>query len=286
MNARAIATLVVAFACITSVGVASTTLESSLSSTPDDVINVGHDLIPISPSDTGALKEAITASEDGSGDTSAEKASDGSMTKQGSGDDGEEQRNQRRGDEGSSGHQQSDTEENRQSGSGEEESRQSLGGLGDVPDPGQSWLPLLIAVLVLALLVRYRDRVAAFLEPPESGESGEPIGVPAPKNDVERAWVAIVGATRIENPWRKTPAECADAAVEKGLDADAVQRIRRVFEDVKYGDREVTEARRDEVHRNLDRLDVRTDVRADGGEPNGTKRSSSDRWSDGGEEKR
>lgn len=285
MNARALATLVVAFACITSVGVASTTLESSLSSTPDEVINVGHDLIPISPSDTGTLKEAITASQDGEGDTSAEKASDGSLQKQGSGDDGDQQRNQRRGDEGSSGQQQSDTEKNRQSGSGEEESRQSLGGFGDIPDPGQSWIPLLIAVLVLALLVRYRDRVAAFLEPPESGESEERTGVPAPQNDVERAWVAIVGAARIENPWKKTPAECADAAVETGLDGDAVQRIRRVFEEVKYGDREVTEARRDEVHRNLARLDVRTDVRTDGGELSGAKRTSSEHRSDGREER-
>lgn len=282
MNARALATLVVAFACITSVGVASTTLESSLSSTPDEVINVGHDLIPISPSDTGTLKEAINPSQDESGDTSAEKASDGSLQKQGS--DGDQQQNQRRGDEGSS-QQQSDTEKNQQSGSGEDESRQSLGGFGVIPDPGQSWIPLLIAVLVLALLVRYRDRVAAFLEPPESGGSEERPGVPAPKNDVERAWVAIVGATPIENPWKKTPAECADAAVETGLDGDAVQRIRRVFEEVKYGDREVTEARRDEVHRSLARLDVRTDVRTDGGEPSEVKRASSEHRSDGREER-
>ncbi|SFF78023.1 protein of unknown function [Halopelagius inordinatus] len=276
MNARALATLVVAFACVTSVGVASTTLESSLSSTPDEVINVGHELIPISQSDTGTLKEAITAAGDGSGDTSAEKSSDGSLTTRDD-DGGDEERNRRSGDDGSSGQQQKDAEKNRQSGSGQEESQQSLGGFGNVPDPGQSWIPLLIAVLVLALLVRYRDRVAAFLEPPENRASEEPVGVPAPENDVERAWVDILGATRVENPWKKTPAECADEAVESGLDPDAVQRIRRVFEEVTYGEREVTEARRAEVHRNLARLDVRTDVRADGGERNATERTSSDR---------
>ncbi|MFC6826996.1 DUF4129 domain-containing protein [Halopelagius fulvigenes] len=267
MNVRAIATLVVAFACITSVGVASTTLQSSVSSTPDEVINVGHDLIPLSQSDTGTLKRAMTG-EEGSGGASTKKSSDGSMTKQASGGDGSEQRHQRR-DDGSSGQQQKDVEKNKPAGSSSSEGNQpeqSVGGIGEIPDPGQSWLPLLAAVLVLALLVYYRDRVASFLEPPEGNDPDEPVGVPAPKNDIERAWLTVVGATRVDNPWRKTPAECAAAAVENGLDPDAVQRIRRVFEEVKYGEREVTEDRRDEVRRNLARLDVRTDLRADGGE--------------------
>lgn len=266
MNVRAIATLVVAFACITAVGVASTTLQSSVSSTPDEVIDVGHELIPLSQSDTGTLKRAVTG-EEGSG-ASSKQPSDGSMTKQASGDDGPEQRNQRR-DGGSSGQQQKDVEKNKPASSSSsqgDQAEQSVGGIGDVPDPGRSWLALLAAVLVLALLVYYRDRVASFLEPPEGERAGESAGVPAPKNDVERAWLTVVGATRVENPWQKTPAECADAAVENGLDPDAVERIRRVFEEVKYGEREVTEARRDEVRRNLDRLDVRTNLRADGGE--------------------
>jgi hypothetical protein len=255
MNAQSVATVAVAVACIVSVGVASTTLESSLSSTPDDAIDFEWDQVPLNPEQGGALKRAITAPQEDGSESVSQEPSDGPLQKQGGGDGPDRQSRQ----SGESSDRQSAASADRQSSSGGTDQSNSVGGFGPIPDFKQSWLPLLIALLILALLVKYRDRVAAIFEPERTDAPGGRRGVPDPANDVERAWLAVVGASRLKNPWQRTPAECAAAAVENGLNADAVERIRRVFEEVRYGEREVTEARRDEVRRNLSRLDARTD---------------------------
>lgn len=125
-----------------------------------------------------------------------------------------------------------------------------------------SWLPALVVLAVVvasaAVLVRYRERIVRRLRaPPADRGASTPRPLdPDPENAVERAWVAVLAAADVDDPRRRTPGECAAAAVASGLDPEGVERLRRVFEEVRYGGREVTPERRRRAERGLDRLDL------------------------------
>lgn len=65
----------------------------------------------------------------------------------------------------------------------------------------------------------------------------------ADENGVYRAWTELLDAAEIDRPSALTPAECAARAVDRGYDADAVDRLRTVFEEVRYGDGAATDRR-------------------------------------------
>lgn len=59
---------------------------------------------------------------------------------------------------------------------------------------------------------------------------------PTADNAVYRCWVEVTELADAEAPETYTPAEFAAAAVEAGMDEDDVEELRRLFEDVRYGD--------------------------------------------------
>lgn len=65
-----------------------------------------------------------------------------------------------------------------------------------------------------------------------------------PSNPVYRAWREMAAATESETDGSLTANEVAAAAAERGLDGDAVRTLTRVFEEVRYGDRPVTDDRK------------------------------------------
>lgn len=66
---------------------------------------------------------------------------------------------------------------------------------------------------------------------------------PAESNAVYRSWAALLDAADVRYPTARTPAECAARAIDAGMDPEAVARLRAVFEEVRYGDRPVTDRR-------------------------------------------
>ena len=98
-------------------------------------------------------------------------------------------------------------------------------------------------------------------------------GVPGPpdasvENGVYRAWATLTDRVDVDRPEAATPGEYARAAVERGLDRDAVERLRAAFEAVRYGDAPVTEERERAARAAADRLGGETDD-GDGSTANG-----------------
>lgn len=250
MNLRTVATALVVLSCIASVGVASTTLETSLSTNPDEVVNLDYDTVPISPDTAGDLKRAMTGQ---GSEASVQQSSNGDGDGQSSVGAAEEER------------QSSDS-----SGQSNEQQSQSQSDVTEETDPTREWLdvfmdfleaflPLFAALAVLlgvaVLLARYGDGLARRLG--GDADRRETAGTLElePQNAVERTWASVLAAADVEDPWRRTPEECASAAVESGFDPEGVERLRRVFEEVRYGGCEVTDARVRRMEEGLSRFD-------------------------------
>ena len=69
-------------------------------------------------------------------------------------------------------------------------------------------------------------------------EGTEPESV---ENEVYRAWREMTGHLDVERPETSTPGEFVDAAVAAGLAADDVAELTRLFEEVRYGERDPTD---------------------------------------------
>ena len=242
MNLSKLFPLVVAVLCITAIGVSATTLDSSLSTDPDEEIDT-YEILPIGQDDAAELQQEMEGSEDGS--------------------DGE--------DSSSQSQQQSST--SREEEMGMSSSPPSL--LDRLLDFLLGVLRFLLAVGVIlalgALGYRYRDRIAeAFwdrLQPTDDPADVQyertswPDG--SPSNAVERAWVGLIQKVDPERPAVMTPTECAAEARRKGLDAAPVETITNAFERVEYGGVPPSEEE-DRVEDALQQLDGGRAVRTDG----------------------
>lgn len=82
-----------------------------------------------------------------------------------------------------------------------------------------------------AAVGRAAGRAADRIEDDEAGE-----------NEVYRAWRELTALLDVESPETSTPGEFARAAVDAGLGREDVDELTRLFEDVRYGDREPSEA--------------------------------------------
>lgn len=58
-------------------------------------------------------------------------------------------------------------------------------------------------------------------------------------NAVYQAWVEMTSLLDVESPETYSPGEFADEAVEAGMDQDDVRELTRLFNEVRYGEREV-----------------------------------------------
>ncbi|WP_435118091.1 DUF4129 domain-containing protein [Halolamina sp. C58] len=62
-------------------------------------------------------------------------------------------------------------------------------------------------------------------------------------NEVFRAWVEMTHHLAVEHPESSTPSEFAAAAVDAGMAPDDVRELTELFEEVRYGDQDVTDER-------------------------------------------
>jgi hypothetical protein len=164
--------------------------------------------------------------------------------------------------------------------------------LGDLP-PRVAFL-VLAAVLVagatavgIALPDRFqrpseRDRVVPALDRlrrSPGSESGVSAPDPSPSNPVERAWWDVTRRVDRESWATRTPREIEREAVDADLSPGAVRDLRRLFEEVRYGDASASGERERRARELRDRLDG-SPGSGRGDEATGRRRSD-DRTDDG-----
>ena len=256
MSRSRAAPLLIALLSVSTLGFAATSMEATLTTDPDEAIDLDWDRLPISEGDAAAVKEEVQRG-DGE-DTGAPAAEDG-----GSGDSRGADAGSDSGDEraGASGGGDDTAPESRDGDGGTDDS----GGGGEnagvdsaaAPSAGDSGLPdrrpslpvvlaaALVALVAAALAYRYRERLrAAFGADPRAGgrsADGEPWPGTEPSNPVDGAWVAMVRRLEPARPETTTAAECRRLARERHLDVEAVDAIATAFERVHYGGAAVAE---------------------------------------------
>jgi len=212
----------IALFAIAALGVAATTLDTTLTTDPDDEINPNWDRLPIGQSQAAEIQDQI-------GDDADDDADD----EESDGDIGEELMENDPGDE---------TEE--------------AAGLGTGTGPGSAdvslfdrlmtilkvLLPLVVLLALGAFVYRYRERLLSVFgtepdEEPTAERRVERDQWPAadPTNVVDRAWLRMVRRTKPTRPETATPAECTALAREQGSDVEAFEAIATAFERVQYG---------------------------------------------------
>jgi len=154
------------------------------------------------------------------------------------------------------------------------------GGASSVTSPDLPTAILLVlvagALVVTALLVLtgshdQTEEVESAEEPGDPEESanvraiGEAAGRAADRieaetggefgNEVYRAWAEMTDHLSVDHPESSTPAEFAAAAVEAGMDADDVDRLTAVFEEVRYGGFDPTPDREETAVETLRRIE-------------------------------
>lgn len=255
-------TVAVAVALVVGTGMAATTLESSVQSTPDDVVDLDASAVPLGSGElseyerqfrSGGTRSAETgeerseqAGESGEGTPQPRPASGGESTAQEPSDGDGTLRDLRQG----SGNERIPGED--------EQSllERLLELLRALVAALVSLLPVLVVLAVLAVAAANRDRIVELVGRDGMGPEGDdrPPTRPAPANDVARAWHELATLAGVEEVATTTPRQCAAAAVEAGADPAAVERLTRTFEEVQYGGRAVTDERRERARDGLRRV--------------------------------
>lgn len=263
MNTERLLSAGMAVVVIAAVGFSASTLATSMSTDPADAVDVQWDTLPLGEDSQGEIEAAAQ-------DVDETYRQGGDADSQGNGGDAEQQDSQpsdgagaerqpgepaedREPREGGAGD--GDTGADSADRQGPEQAGQSGSALRLVPGgPPLSlllWLALLLAVVILAY--RYRERLRRALGSDADGAAEAPLS-PAPQNDVERAWVELVQRAGVDRPRTLTPRDCARRAVETGFDPGHVDRLRRTFEDVRYGTTPPSDEQARVARETLDRL--------------------------------
>ncbi|PSQ07262.1 DUF4129 domain-containing protein [Halobacteriales archaeon QS_6_71_20] len=256
MSRSRAAPLLIALLSVSTLGFAATSMEATLTTDPDEAIDLDWDRLPISEGDAAAVKDEIrrgdgedtgapAAEDGGSGDGGGGSAS-GDGRSGASGDGGDAAPESRDGDGGTDG------SGGGGEGAGVDSAAAPFAGDSELPDRLSSLrvvlaaaLVALVALVAAALAYRYRERLrAAFGAGPRAGgrsADGEPWPGTEPSNPVDGAWVAMVRRLEPARPETTTAAECRRLARERHLDVEAVDAIATAFERVHYGDAAVAE---------------------------------------------
>lgn len=237
MERQRVATVGLAALCLVSLGVAATTIGSSVATKPDDVVDtsalpLGHDSVADFDREIQANKhDPGSAGHSGSADRSKSTSQSASASSQ-----------SQASASGGPGTQ--------STGGVATALRQSLrdrqGLLARLLALLERLLPVVAALCVAALAYRYRRRLAALLAAPFGPWRGGAAGATAdernpwadatPSDAVGRAWYEMVLAAGVERPWSKTPGECRDAAVAAGIDPETASAVTRAFREARYSD--------------------------------------------------
>lgn len=268
MSRSRVVPVLIALLAVSALGVTATSLETTLTTDPDEAIDPNWDRLPIGEGDAAVIKQEMN---EGNGDeTGASAADDADGATDGSGGDGE-----------GAAAPLPDRDEMRESRGSDEDA----GGIGfaseRVPDPREpsrldSLLSLFVAILrvllpvvaTLALAVlayRYRGKLQSLLGPKsvdevtsESALESEAWPRADPSNVVDRAWLTMVRRVDPERPETTTTAECRAIARDRPMDTEAVEAIATAFERVHYGGVPVADEA-DRAREGLRQLDGGTD---------------------------
>lgn len=218
MNGQRFLTVLLALCTVVAVGISATTLEESLETDPDSVIDFEYSNLPIGKESVREVKRESLRNERSTGGSASPERETGGNS---------------------------------------------------LPDVLGPLLAVLAVLVALALVYRYRERILAAVlagrgwlaDRSSTVGSATEITWPRrqPSNDVHRAWLAMVERANPDQPWSRTPAECARAAVDAGMDSESVATLTNLFEEVRYGDAPLTDERRRQAREWLQRLDRRGD---------------------------
>lgn len=86
-------------------------------------------------------------------------------------------------------------------------------------------------------------------EPEQPSEETDPGPL-----SITEAWDRMTDELRVRNQRTRTPAEIADAAIERGWPAEPVSRLTDAFQEIRYGGREETAGRTESARSALDTL--------------------------------
>lgn len=264
MNGNAVRSIALALCCLLAIGTSATSLESAVSTSPSEVINVDYASLPIDSNDAERLRqriEGVTSAEPNAESASSASAEQGDERAKKRARQREEPERQAQRSGGSSEKHQSQQKKQKR-----KQKQQQNGGQESGSNPPEESLldrlldlladllalfiravPLLFALAAVAVLFRHRRRLASRLRallgvPRSEDEGGEAaLGDPTPGNEVERAWFEMVAGLGLERDPTRTPRECARRAVDAGLDRQAVGTLTEAFEAVRYGDEPPTE---------------------------------------------
>jgi hypothetical protein len=246
MNTERILTAGMTVVVIAAVGLSASTLASSMSTDPSDAVDVEWDALPLGDDSQADIQSAAenvdeqyrqsgasgAGASQGGGDTQQQSRSGGGSAQGRQADEASGDRESRSGSVGDGGARadSADQQGPEQAGQSRSDSGSDLGPTGW---PRALLVALALLLVAVVLAYRYRERLRRMLRGHDDPVA-EPLA-PAPENDVERAWVELVRRAGIDRPRTRTPRDCARRAVETGFDPDRVERLRRTFEDVRYG---------------------------------------------------
>lgn len=248
-DADRVLTLVVALVCAFALGAAGTSLEAAVSTSPDDVIDVEDTGLPISQENAREVRDQVENEQEEP--------------------DKEEAQQQQE--------QQEQQEQQQQQQQQQEQQQLQEQGAATQPDDPSLWqqllallrdlFPYIVGTLVVVALAvaayKQRHRLLALAALLVGGDDEEEYEYPdrghrpldfAPENDVDAAWVRLVSALGERARGARTTREYERAAVEAGLDPDAVGQVTRAFEEVRYGGQPVTDERRQRATEGIQRL--------------------------------
>jgi hypothetical protein len=260
--------VVVAASCVLAVGMGTTTLESSVKTNPDDVIDLPRDVVPFGTGTLQTIKRQAAGAETGS---NSDRTGNGSPTSEpGTGEaeaasqtDSDRRTVDQAPDDGSNTGAAIGPRD-RSGGSGQTNAEEQP----PLRDrlAGVFWLVVVLAV-VGTIVYALRRRLAAFFEGGTTGEASTPASppTPTPTDGMALAWYRMIEGLGLD--WRPTaaPGEYADAAVRDGADRDGVTTLTDLFRECRYGGAPVTEDRLRRARDALSRLGIEDDDEDDDG---------------------
>lgn len=266
MNRETGAWIAVALLSISALGVSATTLDSTVATDPNDVIELDYDTVPIGTDTASNLVDEIEAQQRNGEPSRAATAAAGDPS----------QSQSQPADSGSEASSGGDPQGKQEAGGQQRQRSQDQSGSPTTETPSlldrllallTALMPFLLAIAgvltAAAVAIRYRERLAALFARPDPDDDAEPAapveaapaGDSPPANTVERAWLRMVRRLDLDGARTMTTSECASAAIAAGLERDAVETLTETYEEVRYGGRPVTQQREQRAQRSERRLD-------------------------------
>lgn len=255
--------------CLFALTASAGSIESAVSTNPDEVIDYDSRLLPIGVETVADLKQKVQGgggSPDSEGDEPMVTQSDSGTPRQSNVDSEMEDRATQHVDS------RSESVEETQSKSNEKESSSASTGPGRGLLPAFDWFQWLLGLLktvlfALLLLVpaaatavvayRRRDDLLARLDDlaaagSDAGPESSALDArPDPSNGVEAAWYRMLDEFDLDDVRAKAPEECAQEVIERGAERTAVRPLTEAFTEVRYGGAPVTESRRERAREAL-----------------------------------